>query len=242
MGEGYFCITKQVATEFEGTSQGGVVIRWGVERRLHQHTGDKFRLLRLFKEGNVVLAYSFLYHVRDMEPRVVTVVREYPIADTTRFTLTPDEVSEAQSFMESVSLPLPQVHLQLAFESFEFSYEIHDISLAFLSLMIAMEVLLQKSNHELRYRVSRNTGVLLGQDRSRGEAIFMEMRDLYDKRSKLVHMGDRSSVTREDVLKLRHYVRETIKEVVSSGMSKDELARTLNSCGFGQRPWRQNAT
>ena len=143
--------------------------------------------------------------------------------------------------METVSLALPQEPLRLAFESFELSYAPYDVGLAFLSLMTAMEVLLNPSDRELRYRVSRNAGVLLGQDRSDGEAIFTGMRSLYDKRSKLVHTGDRSVVTREDMLELRRYVREAIKEVVRCGIPKDQLTKMLNSCGFGERPSRQSA-
>jgi hypothetical protein len=86
--------------------------------------------------------------------------------------------------------------------------------------MIAMEVLLNPSDHELRYRVKKMEG-------------------LYDKRSSLVHTGDRSPVTREDVLRLRHYVREAIKEVMRAGISKDDLLKALNTCGFGERPWRK---
>ncbi len=107
--------------------------------------------------------------------------------------------------------------------------------------MIAMEVLLNPSDHELRYRVSRNTGVLLRQDSDQGETIFKEMQRLYDTRSKLVHTGNKSNVTREDVLKLRQYVREAIKEAMASHMSKDELLKTINACGFGRRPWKENA-
>lgn len=124
--------------------------------------------------------------------------------------------------------------------SFELSYRTPDSGLKFLSLMTAMEVLLNPSDHELSYRVSRNAGVLLGRNSAEGESIFKEMKSLYDKRSKLVHTGDKSNVTRDDVLKLRQYVRETIKEAMSSRMSKVELLETLNACAFGQRPWREN--
>jgi len=135
-------------------------------------------------------------------------MREYLIADRTPFTLTPKEVPEAQRFIEKYSLPLKEPSMQLAFESFDLSYEIHDAGLAFLSLMIAMEILLHPGNRdELKYRICRNAGVLLGQNLGRGEAVFEEMKSLYDKRSALVHSGDRSSVTRRDVLKLRQYVR-----------------------------------
>ena len=239
--ERYYCVARRNIAQFDATPQGGVVIRPQISDKNHVVVRDKLRLLRLFKEGNVFLAYSLLYHIKDTEPTPLGSIREYPLADQTPFTLMSAEVSEARSFMETVSLALPQEPLRLAFESFELSYAPYDVGLAFLSLMTAMEVLLNPSDRELRYRVSRNAGVLLGQDRSDGEAIFTGMRSLYDKRSKLVHTGDRSVVTREDMLELRRYVREAIKEVVRCGIPKDQLTKMLNSCGFGERPSRQSA-
>jgi hypothetical protein len=56
--------------------------------------------------------------------------------------------------------------------SFELSYRTHDSGLKSLSLMTAMEVLLYPHNRdELKYRISRNAGVLLGQDLDRGETV-----------------------------------------------------------------------
>ena len=238
--KGCYCVTKPSIDQFEATSRGGVVIKWATGRTVHSQLQDKLRLLRLFKEGNVVMPYSCLYRdLPDGRPDIFGIMRSYPIWDRTPLILELSELEEARSFVNAHSLPLSEAYLQLAFEGFELSYEVHDLGLAFLSLMIAMEVLLNPSKDELRYRVSRNTGVLLGQDRVEGETIFKEMKDLYEKRSKLVHTGDRSLVAREDVLKLRRYAREAIKEAMRSRLSKDTLLSTLNACGFGERTWRQ---
>lgn len=240
----YGCVVRTDLAQFEGTPQGGVAIRPTVLDEAHRFVRDKCRLLRLFKEGNIVLAYSFLYHLADAgrEVKPFGFIREYPILDNTPFVLTAAETSDAESFLQTTSLPFHNEALQLAFESFDKSYETDDIGSAFLSLMIAMEILLHPGNRdELKYRICRNAGVLLGQDPSRGEAVFGDMKSLYDRRSASVHSGDRSSVTRQDVLKLRQYVREMIKEAMGSRLSKDELLKTLNACGFGQRPWRENA-
>jgi len=236
----YYCVVKTGVARFEATPQGGVAFRPDVLDEAHKSVQDKCRLLRLFKEGNVVLIHSVLYHLGDAdgEAKPFGFISEYPVLDITPFTLTADEFPEAGSFLKATVLPLSEQSIQLAFESFDLSYDVSDAGLAFLSLMIAMEVLLNPSKDELRYRVSRNTGVLLGQHRAGGEAVFKEMKGLYDKRSKLVHTGDRSLVSREDMLKLRQYVREGIKEAMRSGMSKDALLSTLNVCGFGERPWR----
>ncbi|MEN6575130.1 MAG: hypothetical protein ABFD90_02215 [Phycisphaerales bacterium] len=241
--EGRFRVVKRNIAEFDATGRGGVAADPTVGEKAHIFVHDKLRLLRLFKEGNVVLPYSFLYYINESQPDPFCLRREYPIADRTPFTLTPTEVPEAQSFIDAVSLPLRESSLQLAFENFDLSYEVHDTSLAFLSLMIALEILLypKDSHGEITHQISRNAAVLLGGNRQGAQDIFRDMKRLYGTRSALVHTGDRSSVARQDVLDLRQYVRQTIKEAMSSRMSKDELLKMLNACGFGQRPWKESA-
>ncbi|MBP7050778.1 MAG: hypothetical protein KBE65_07175 [Phycisphaerae bacterium] len=205
---GGFCVVKPNLAAFEATGRGGAAIRGDICEQTHMFVRGKLRLLRLFKEGNVVLPYSFVYQTSQGEEDPFSPVREHPIVDREQFTLTPTGIPEAQSFIDSVSLPLREPSVQLAFESFDLSYEIHDASLAFPSLMIAAEILLHPGNRdELKYRICRKASVLLGQDPSRGETVFGEIKSLYDRRSALVHSGDRSSVTRQDVVKLRQYVR-----------------------------------
>lgn len=237
---GCYCIMKRDVDRFEATSRGRMIVKSATGRTVHSQAEEKLRLLRLFKEGNIVMPYACLYRdLPDGKPEIPTLVRVYPLWDRTPFTLESKELEETQKFLATHSLPPREKHVQLAFEGFELSYEVHDIGVAFLQLMIAMEVMLHPGDRdELRYRISRNAGVLLGQDRGDAERVYKEVRELYDKRSKLVHAGDKSVITREDVLKLRHYVRETIKEAMKSGMSKGELLNTLNACGFGERPWR----
>ncbi|MBL7153578.1 MAG: hypothetical protein ISS79_07655 [Phycisphaerae bacterium] len=240
---GCYCVVKRNAAEFEATPQGGGVIRFDIPEQIHRGVQDKLRLLRLFKEGNVVLGYSFLYHDQGegRGPRICNQLREYPIADGTIFKLAPEEVPAAQSFITSTSLPFSYPFLQLAFDSFERSYELHHNELSFLSLMIAMEILFKPKDarQELTYRVSRNTAVLLGKSIDEGDRIFKEIKSLYSKRSKLVHTGDNTIISQADVLNLRRYVRESIKEILRTQMDKKTLLELLNSCGFGQRPWEK---
>lgn len=234
----YYCVTAKNVGSFDSTPQGGVVIQWGKHREFHRLIQDKLRLLRLFKEGNVSLGFSCAYHLKDSQPSVFELCREWPIADTTRFHLDDNEISDARRFVETTRIPFKHRSLQLAFDSFELSYETHSAALNFLSLMVAMEVMLNRGKDELRYTISRNAAVLLGKDKDDCERVFEEIRRLYDKRSKLVHEGSVNEVSSEDVLRLRHYVREAIKEMQSIGKDLKEIRDILNTCGFGQRPWR----
>ena len=104
--------------------------------------------------------------------------------------------------------------------------------------MIAMEVMLNRGRDELKYTISRNAAVFLGETLEQAKHIFEEVNQLYKKRSDLVHTGVSNRIIRDDLLKLRKYVRETIKEIYRVGKTKKELTDMLDACGFGQRPWR----
>lgn len=236
---GSYCIVKQNAAELQGTAQGGVVISSDRLNFIGQSMRNKIRLLRLFKEGNVFLHFSFFYHIKDSEPAIFQITREGPLADTLKLKLSEDDIVEAQSFLNNNKIPFDNPQLQLAFDSFELSYESYNIGLSFLSLMISLETLLNPSDHEVRYRVSRNTAVFLGENKERSKNIFSKVRDLYDKRSELVHTGKHETISNQDVLYLRDYVRRTIKEMIKIGGNRDSILNTLNACGFGERPWKQ---
>lgn len=235
----FYCVTARNIESFNSTSQGGVVIRPDALSRFLYPLRDKVRLLRLFKEGNILMRFSLFYHLEGSEPKIIWSVLEGPLFDRTLFKLENDEVDQAQDFLKKVKIPFDDKSLQLAFDSFELSYETHSAALNFLSLMVAMEVMFNRGKDELRYTISRNAAVLLGKDKDDSERIFKEVRGLYDKRSKLVHEGSANEISSRDVLVLSHYVREAIKEMQSIGKGPDEIRDILNTCGFGQRPWRE---
>ncbi len=233
----FYCVTARDIESFNRTSQRGVVERQDAFSRFLYPLRDKVRLLRLFKEGNILMRFSLFYHLEESEPKIIWSILEGPLFDRTLFKLEDDDVVQAQDFLNKVKMPFEK-KLQLAFESFELSYKSHSAALSFLSLMIAMEVMLNRGKDELRYTISRNAAVLLGKDKDDCERVFKEVRGLYDKRSNLVHEGSANEVSYKDVLGLRHYVREAIKEMQSIGKDLKEIRDILNTCGFGKRPWR----
>lgn len=124
--------------------------------------------------------------------------------------------------------------LQLAFESFGESYDIHRNGLSFLTLMIALEVMFSPADgKELNYRISRNIAVFLGKTQAESEEIFKETKKLYSIRSKIAHEGNLSSVNTESLLNLREYVRSAIKKRYLFDKSKKELLDLLHTSGFG---------
>ena len=192
------------------------------------------RLMRLFKEGDIRMPVRFYYRVqnneieRHMSGGIGSHISHEP------YHLEAFEIPILQSFIHSVKLPFQRDFVQLAFENFELSYEILDMQLAFLVLMIGLETLLNPSQYEVRYRVSRNIAVLLGKNRGNSEEIFAQAKKLYDKRSDIVHSGKRRIIEKEDLLKLRDYLRKAIKEIHRIGKEKSEITALLDSHGFGE--------
>jgi len=233
---GCYCIKNHFPELVESTPQGGIVIPIAKLKEIQQGLRNKLRLLRLFKEGNIFMRYSLFYHLKESIPQVAQIGREYPLTDRTVFQLRDDEYAQAESFINNTNILFKHSFLQLAFDSFEQSYETCNRGLAFLSLMISIDALFGDFS-ELKYRVSRNTAVLLGNNIDESQKIFDDMNELYKKRSAIAHGGkDGKKVESKDVLKLRNYVRESIKSIGKLRLNRKELLDILNQSGFGQSP------
>lgn len=198
------------------------------------------RLMRLFKEGNIYMPLEFYFFIDNNALRLFMgnyYWSNYNSQDI--FTLKDFEISDFQRFIQNTKLPFKESFLQLAFENFELSYLTPTTNLTFLSLMICMEILFNPKDQELSHRISRNAGVLLGKDFKESKTIFNDIKKLYTKRSKIVHgtiaRGKSKIVNNEDIVKLRNYVRESIKEINIIGKSRDELLEFLDSHGYGSR-------
>jgi hypothetical protein len=194
--------------------------------------------MRLFKEGNICIPLKYYFRIDNKTPKrsMFETTSKY-IGIGPKYLLKNSEIPNLQKFIRNTKLPFKEPFLQLAFEIYELSYETHNEMLSFLSLMIGLETLFNPGGGELRYRISRNVAVFLGKEKKDSEKIQSEIKELYNKRSILVHNG-KANIKPEDLLKSRYYLRESIKEIYEIGKNKDELLDMLNSCGFGERPWR----
>ena len=65
--------------------------------------------------------------------------------------------------------------------------------------MTGLEALFNIGQPELSYTISRNIAVLLGIDKDDSNKIFQEMKDLYKKRSKIIHGSYSKNIGEEDL-------------------------------------------
>lgn len=233
----YFVISNSLRCEYDA-GKGDRLFSGIAEfdnRLVYGYLQPVLRLMRLFKEGNICMPLAYFFHLKGGIPKVFIRTGTIRYISLGPYSLRPSEISDLQNFVRTTKLPFAQVFLELAFENFELSYSTHDMNLSFLSLMTSLEALLNAGEQKIAHTIARNSAVLLGRNKAESEEIYHEVKELYRKRSQIVHAG-RRIITQEDLLKLRCYVRESIKEIHKMGKGKKELLDLLNSLGFGQEP------
>lgn len=202
---------------------------------------NTFRLMNLFKEGNLTMPLSYYYSA--IQGKYILFERGGIFPDLshrrqkTHYSLSDSERIDLQIFLEQENEVLfSDTGIGLAFNHFESSDQTYSINQSFLSLMTCIEIIFSPGN-ELKNRVSRGVAILLGNSPEKSREIFSHMKDLYDKRSKLVHSGKK--VVEKDLFLLRHYAREALKKLVSNrvGVNLEDFRRQIEFHGLGEKPF-----
>lgn len=193
---------------------------------------DKIKLIRLFKEGQIDTKGIYIYDIDDgkIEPIASGDLGEgsiFPIP----YSISPSEFKMLTIFLRKYNLPLELPYLNLAFENFILSYDVDHTELALLALMMGVEAIFNEGHYELKYRISRGMAVLLG-DKYDSNDIYKDIKNIYDKRSKLLHTGYCKELTFNDVGRLRFMLRETINNLLILNIPKSLLSKKLTEAGF----------
>lgn len=210
---------------------------WDLEHKYQSNVSDyledKVRKLRLLKEGSIRISIEFYYSYEDDYLDLDSSTEHTLSCEHRLYTLTTDETYCANQLLtQDFSTKIPK-YLQFALSNFEQSYQVAHKEFEFLSLMIALEALLNDGKTELRLRIARGCAILLGETLEESREVFKLARDLYDKRSVLVHTGDRNKIADGDVLLMKDLVRRALKKALELKLSKQDFSSLLMESGFG---------
>lgn len=204
----------------------------------------KINLMRLFKVGNIRLIWYCIHENIEAEDlgSVAAVGSEYESEiiypqDTSLYSITRDDIKYLQLFIDENNETFKHDYINLAYNTYQKTYEINDPNISFLISMIGMEVLFNPGNSEITHRVSRDTAVILGSDRADSISVFKKMIKLYGIRSNIVHGDILKTLKSEDIEILRQYLSEAIKQTIKINKNHDEFYALLDELGFGHRPW-----
>ncbi len=194
------------------------------QRDLH----DTFRLMRLYNGGNICMPLKYLFVTDDGELYATKghIESLYPI-QSEKFSLESSEIPKLTQFISETKIPFTPDFVQNAFETFEQSYQTSNKVLSYLSLMMSLELLLNRNENEVAYSIQRYASVLLGKDIDDAKRIFNDIKKLYTLRSNLIH-GSKGKIqfsagNEEDLMRIRHYVRDLIIEINRLYQTKEDL-------------------
>ena len=190
--------------------------------------------LRLFKEGDIAYWDEYFYRQNKSGKLLSSHSPKSKINFSLKYSINPDEIDQCNTFINGF-IPPESKYLKLALEQFSNSYIAVDVESAFLCLMISLEALYLKSSRKVSFRLRRNCAIVLGNDSESSDVILHDIKELYIKRSNLIH-GSRKAgkITRDDLYKCRYYVRESIKKFIELNEDHDTFLDKLESLKFGQ--------
>ena len=220
----------------------GLIVETGPEtiefhnELINKYLKNTFRLMRLYKEGDIRMPISYLYFFHNGKIRKFQTMSTMMHISHIIYHIEDSEVKEIINMTRKTSLPFSHSYIQLAFENYEMSYQTFSRVLAFLSLMISLELLYNIGMSELRYRISRNAAVLLGNTDAESHEIFTRIKKLYEIRSKIVHAGKTDDIEQDHVFELRKYIRRSIIDMNYINKPKEDLLKLINKLGYNDRP------
>jgi hypothetical protein len=215
------------------------------------------RLMKLFKDGDPRIEMNIYYTMEDGTPAPSSMDSGTNFEfNGIRYSLSEEEVRRVQALIDETKLPFKRGFLNLAFDFYELSLTLHNMPLAFLSLMIGLEVLFNPGGHGFTKKISNYASRLLADREDDREKLRSDIYNLYDKRSRLVHDGiyDTSSnyiksvrdyyhptghplndsthsesvIEFSDLLRLREYLRRSIMRGVEIDKEKADFLRQLS--------------
>lgn len=196
----------------------------------------QIELIRLYLSAPICLATEYWYEQFSSGETVMhSATRPLDVHEEPTYV----SQAEARSLNEFLLVHSAKKHagyISIALDHWNHSYGPLPKHLQLLSLITALEVLLNPSQTEIKHRVTRHTSILVGRTVDQSQRLYKSLSEVYDARSKVVHAGQVKACDTIDYYSLRRWASTAIKLAMELNISKDDLCRDLNQLGFGDGP------
>lgn len=224
----FFCVTKSIAKNDDDIGKHRLsdeaIKLCNESNDLH----DTFGMMRLYKEGNIHMPISYIFDIINRE--IMGLSTYGSILYHSRgplYMIEDNEIAPLHEFLNKAKLPFKD-YLQLAFEHFEFSYHTHNLGMQFISLMTGLEILFINNERRKKTNISIRASALLGMYKNDARTKRKKLLKLYDKRSDIVHSGDTRQLSLEDVLLIRDFLRNSIRNFYTLDADKFVILDALD--------------
>jgi hypothetical protein len=183
--------------------------------------------LRLNRQGSVAFGELFTYVPSDK--RVIR--SNFPVlaeAGAGCITETPYSFMEKDNYALKVLLDIEDKlsgYIELAVQAFLSSFQVNNIRLRYLQLLLSMELCFNRSAEDPAEAICRYASILLAHDKSQFLSLYDEIRSLYGARNCIMlgdGAGDGSAEWNQRASRLEELTREVLKKMVRLNPQKRE--------------------
>ena len=193
------------------------------------------RCVRLITGGHIEFACIYWYLEREKHLDMVSAESPEIPTKNKQGKVNPSSIGQCNEMLDLLSRPLKHEYIKLAWDHWDESFTAHQAHIEFLQIMMALEVLFNVGQHDIRYRIARSAAVLLGENREHAEFVYDTIREAYNLRSQLVHAGKAKDLNTINIWLLRELVRRAITDLIHLDTSKDQISLDLTKLGFGEK-------
>ncbi len=208
-----------------------------IHRQLHaldERLDEQLLLLSLFFSSTTTLPARYWYFVLPGSEREMISASEGRADNGHRAAPSYREALKFNSFLAKHSFERRAEFIQIALDHWRHSQDTVPRHMQLLSLITAIEVLLNPAQTELKHRVTRAAAILIGSDAEDCRQIYSFLGKIYDVRSQIVHTGNLKGLSKFPLLQIRWYLSRAIIRAMELGLPKDRLCASLVELGFGQ--------
>lgn len=216
-----------------------------LENNEMNYIDKKMRIIRLYKENgfNIKELLINTYMVDENKNKNIYLNSKIPFPDrifgeVEKLHLNSQkEIGDINIFISNFDLDFPNSSfsneiLSMACFLYDQSYHAPVITLRFMVCVIGLESLLVDGNGELSYKLSRNCAMLLSNNAEEYSALFKDIKDIYNKRSKFVHNGIVKNIEDINIIYVRNILRKAIFKIADKNISQSDLIKELDLKGY----------
>jgi hypothetical protein len=228
-------ITAQVELDYDDSVDSILALHKALEAK-DELLDRQIRLISLYLSAPILIAAKYWFQMENEERIMTSSTQQVVPYDSHSYGISYQEAQGLNAFLSRETPRNQPDFISIALDHWGHSYESIPLHMQLVSLVTALEVLLNPAQTELKHRVTRLAAVLLGTSKEDSQDIYMGLGKIYDARSKVVHTGRLAAAKDVWYWQLRRWVSRAILYAIALKRPKDQLCRDLNQLGFGDGP------
>jgi len=227
-------VTASVSLEFDESDTYAFLQLHRDLEALDRQLDEQVHLLSLYFSSATTMPLRYWFTVSSDGNREMISASEGRAEGGERAVPTYQEALRFNAFLAKHSFEKRADFIQIALDHWGHSHDTIPRHMKLLSLVTALEVLLNPAQTELKHRVTRAAAVLIGVDVEHSRDVYSGLSKIYDVRSQIVHTGQLKSLQEVPLWQLRRWLSRAILAAMELGLPKAELCSALIELGFGQ--------